>query len=153
MAEPEILTVEEVAKYIRVSERTIYDWAQKGVIPCGKLGTTWRFKRSNIENWINTRLSSSHPPKDSANKSLSLESLIKPERIRIMNFDTKDEALNCLIDCFAESLNQIGRDKLAEAIFHREKLMSTGIGLGVGVPHVRLSSVSSISMAAGLNQR
>ena len=151
MAEQEILTVEEVAKYIRVSERTIYDWAQKGLIPCGKLGATWRFKGSDIENWVNARLSS-HPPKNSANKSFSLESLIKPERIKIMDFDTKEEVLNCLIDCFTKAPKRIDRDELAEAIFHREKLMSTGIGLGVAIPHVRLSSVSSISMAAGLNQ-
>ena len=28
----DILTIEEVAKYLRVSERTVYDWAQKGEI-------------------------------------------------------------------------------------------------------------------------
>ena len=31
--EEDILTIEEVAKYLRVSERTVYDWAQKGEIP------------------------------------------------------------------------------------------------------------------------
>ena len=45
----EILTIEEVAQYLRVSERTVYDWANKGDIPCGKLGTTWRFKRTEVE--------------------------------------------------------------------------------------------------------
>ena len=40
----EILTIEEVAKYLRVSDRTVYDWAQKGEIPAGKIGTVWRFK-------------------------------------------------------------------------------------------------------------
>ena len=152
MAEPEILTVEDVAKYIRVSERTIYDWAQKGVIPCGKLGTSWRFKRSEIESWVNKRLTA-HPPETPQNKSLNLDSLLKVKLIRIMDFDTKEETLNCLISCFTNSLKDIGRDKLAAAIFHRETLMSTGIGLGVGVPHVRLSSVQSISIAAGVNKR
>ena len=42
----DILTIEEVAKYLRVSERTVYDWAQKGEIPSGKIGTVWRFKTS-----------------------------------------------------------------------------------------------------------
>ena len=36
--EEEILTIEEVAKYLRVSERTVYDWAQKGEIPAGQIG-------------------------------------------------------------------------------------------------------------------
>ena len=56
--EEEILTIEEVAKYLRVSERTVYDWAQKGEIPAGKIGTVWRFKKSEIEKWVNERLSS-----------------------------------------------------------------------------------------------
>ena len=33
----DILTIEEVAKYLRVSDRTVYDWAQKGEIPAGKI--------------------------------------------------------------------------------------------------------------------
>ncbi len=48
--EDDILTIEEVAKYLRVSERTVYDWAQKGEIPSGKIGTVWRFKKSEIES-------------------------------------------------------------------------------------------------------
>ena len=55
--EDDILTIEEVAKYLRVSERTVYDWAQKGEIPAGKIGTVWRFKKSEIEKWVNERLS------------------------------------------------------------------------------------------------
>ena len=39
----EIMTIEDVAKYLRVSERTIYDWVKK-VFYQGKIGTTWRFK-------------------------------------------------------------------------------------------------------------
>jgi len=44
----DILTIEEVAKYLRVSERTVYDWAQKGEIPSGKIGTVWRFKKTEM---------------------------------------------------------------------------------------------------------
>ena len=59
----EIMTIEEVAEYLRVSERTVYDWAQKGDLPGGKLGTTWRFKRSDVENWVNSRISQQTPSK------------------------------------------------------------------------------------------
>ena len=61
----DILTIEEVAKYLRVSERTVYDWAQKGEIPSGKIGTVWRFKKSEIEKWVNKRLSSGGKSNDS----------------------------------------------------------------------------------------
>ncbi|MCK4546456.1 MAG: helix-turn-helix domain-containing protein [Candidatus Eisenbacteria sp.] len=49
--EHEIMTLPEVAKHLGVSERTIYDWAQKGKIPAAKLGNAWRFKRSEIDHW------------------------------------------------------------------------------------------------------
>ena len=52
----EIMTIEEVAAYLRVSERTVYEWAQKGDLPGGKIGTTWRFKSADIEKWVNDRL-------------------------------------------------------------------------------------------------
>ncbi len=54
----EILTIEEVARYLRVSERTVYEWAQKGEIPAGKIGTVWRFKKDDIESWVDERLAS-----------------------------------------------------------------------------------------------
>ena len=57
MIDDPILTIDEVAKYLRVSERTVYDWAHKGEIPAGKIGTVWRFKKSEIEKWVDHRLS------------------------------------------------------------------------------------------------
>ena len=42
-AENEILTLEEVAVYLKAGKRTVYRLAQKGEIPAVKLGGTWRF--------------------------------------------------------------------------------------------------------------
>ena len=65
----EIMTIEEVAAYLRVSERTVYDWAQKGDLPGGKLGTTWRFKREDVEHWVNSRISKKAGPAIASGKS------------------------------------------------------------------------------------
>ena len=51
-AENEILTLEEVAVYLKAGKRTVYRLAQKGGIPAFKLGGTWRFCRSDLERWI-----------------------------------------------------------------------------------------------------
>ena len=48
----EILTLEEVAAYLKAGKRTVYRLAQKGEIPAFKLGGTWRFRRSELDNWI-----------------------------------------------------------------------------------------------------
>jgi len=45
------------------------------------------------------------------------------------------------------------RAELKRAISDREKLMSTGIGMGIGLPHVRIPSVKDIVMAFGVNSR
>ena len=49
----EILTIEDVAKYLKLKPQTIYTWAQKGQIPAAKLGKEWRFKKSVLDRWFN----------------------------------------------------------------------------------------------------
>jgi excisionase family DNA binding protein len=52
----DIMTLEEVAKYLKLKPQTIYSWAQKGKIPAVKLGKEWRFRRSVIDQWFNQHL-------------------------------------------------------------------------------------------------
>ena len=49
----EIMTLEEVAKYLKLRPQTIYTWAQNNKIPAAKLGKEWRFKKSVIDKWFN----------------------------------------------------------------------------------------------------
>lgn len=50
--EGEILTIKEVAEYLKVTDRTIYRLAGAKKIPAFKVGGTWRFSRANIDEWI-----------------------------------------------------------------------------------------------------
>lgn len=50
--EGEILTLKEVAEYLKVTERTIYRLAGAKKIPAFKVGGTWRFSRVDIDEWI-----------------------------------------------------------------------------------------------------
>jgi len=47
-----IMTLEEVAEYLRVKPQTIYTWAQEKKIPAAKLGKEWRSKKSMIDKWF-----------------------------------------------------------------------------------------------------
>jgi excisionase family DNA binding protein len=49
----EILTVREVAEFLKVTERTIYRLATEGQIPSFKVGGSWRFQRSDLTQWMN----------------------------------------------------------------------------------------------------
>ena len=51
MPADEIMTLEEVAAYLRVKPQTIYTWAHEKKIPAAKLGKEWRFKKSIIDEW------------------------------------------------------------------------------------------------------
>lgn len=47
-----LMTVEEVARYLRVRPSTIYEWAKEGKIPAAKVGRLWRFHQEEIETWV-----------------------------------------------------------------------------------------------------
>lgn len=64
----DILTLDEIAAYLRAGKRTIYRLAASGKIPAFKLGGTWRFSRSDIESWIKQQSASS--PERTARKAL-----------------------------------------------------------------------------------
>ena len=48
----EILTLKEVAAYLKLAERTVYLYAQTGRLPGIKIGTAWRFRRADIDGWL-----------------------------------------------------------------------------------------------------
>jgi excisionase family DNA binding protein len=50
--EGEILTIRQVADYLKVTERTIYRLAAAKKIPAFKVGGTWRFRKADIDSWI-----------------------------------------------------------------------------------------------------
>ena len=52
ITEGEILTIRQVADYLKVTERTIYRLAAAKKIPAFKVGGTWRFSRADIDSWI-----------------------------------------------------------------------------------------------------
>jgi excisionase family DNA binding protein len=52
-----IMTIKEVADYLKVTERTIYRLAAAKQVPAFKVGGSWRFSRSEIDQWIKTQSS------------------------------------------------------------------------------------------------
>lgn len=64
MAE-EIWTLKEVAAYLKLAEKTAYKLAAEGKLPGFKVGGSWRFKRVDIESWIEDKKTTS---KDNSDK-------------------------------------------------------------------------------------
>ena len=48
----DIMTVKEVAEYLKITEKTAYRLTAEGKIPGFKVGGAWRFRRTEIETWL-----------------------------------------------------------------------------------------------------
>lgn len=46
------LSVEEIAKHLGVSKETIYRWVEKEIVPAHKVGRQWKFKISEVDDWV-----------------------------------------------------------------------------------------------------
>lgn len=53
--EGEILTVIEVAQFLRVPKSTVYKLARVGALPASRIGKHWRFLRRDIHDWMHGR--------------------------------------------------------------------------------------------------
>ena len=51
----EILTLREVAEYLKLTEKTAYRLAAEGKLPGFKVGGSWRFKRTDLDTWIESQ--------------------------------------------------------------------------------------------------
>jgi excisionase family DNA binding protein len=51
-AKDELLEVAHIARYLRVSDVTVYRWCREGRLPCLKLGNSWRVRRSALEDFL-----------------------------------------------------------------------------------------------------
>lgn len=47
-----VLTIEELAEYLKISKSTLYKLAQEGRIPGQKVGKHWRFRKDAIDRWL-----------------------------------------------------------------------------------------------------
>jgi excisionase family DNA binding protein len=48
-----VLTIEDLAGYLKISKSTLYKLAQEGALPGQKIGRHWRFHRDAVDRWLN----------------------------------------------------------------------------------------------------
>jgi excisionase family DNA binding protein len=62
------LTIKELATYLNVTERTIYNLLERGELPGFKVGANWRFRKEDIDKWIEDNKKMNVPAKKQQNK-------------------------------------------------------------------------------------
>ncbi len=144
----QIMTLSEVAEYLKVAEKTVLRMIQKKEIPCAKVASQWRFMKPMIDDWLISRMNVI--PKNDLSDLIEKEGslvplsrLIKKERI-LPNLKpgTKEEILRELIAPL--SLNKESSRAFLDKLLHRESLSSTAIGQSVAIPHLRRPEESII---------
>ena len=56
----ELMTIDDLAAYLKVTRRTIYEWLKHNKIPAIKLVGQWRFKKEKIDEWIQSHASNAN---------------------------------------------------------------------------------------------
>jgi PTS system nitrogen regulatory IIA component len=139
----EIMTLSEVANYLKIAEKTVSRMITRGEIPCTKVASQWRFMKSMIDDWLISRMNVV-PQNDLAKILENPEGLIPFTRITNDDFivenlkpGSKKEILSQLIVPLVEQEIIEDADEFLRKLITREKMVTTGIGRGVAIPHLR----------------
>ena len=80
-----------------------------------------------------------------------LSELLSPERIRVpLRGDSKDAVLEELVGVLRDAGAVASADEVLHAVRERERVLSTGIGSGVAIPHGKSQAIPALTMAAGV---
>jgi nitrogen PTS system EIIA component len=81
---------------------------------------------------------------------MKISKYLDPQLVLFLKAETRDEALRSM----TEKVNEIGKlrdqEKFFNAIIEREKIVSTGIGMGVAIPHAKLDAYDDFFIAIGI---
>ena len=83
-------------------------------------------------------------------KKIALSELLEERVFILKGKHSKNDVLKVMIDSVAEVEGMIQREDLEWGVQHRESIMSTGIGNGIAVPHVRSESIEKACMALAI---
>ena len=144
------LTIQEVARMLGADVRRVERMAQRGEIPCQKVGGQFRFNRAEITEWLQRSvggMSDEHLAQVDAGMTEQRqaeqdETIITPLlRIEAVTTNlgsrTKDSTLRELVALAEKTGLVLNSQELTEAVLHREELRSTAMEGGIAIPHPR----------------
>jgi len=139
----DIMTVSEVADYLRLAERTVLRLAHRNEIPCFKIASQWRFKKDLIDEWIMMKIQDMPSADLTQLVSLDKDTMLLTKLITRNAFiievrpGTKVEVLEQLVKPLAEAGIVYDAGGFQKKLMHREKMVTTAVGHGVAFPHLR----------------
>ena len=137
------LGIRDAAQMLNVSEKTIYRWLKKGVLPAYRVNEQYRFNRAELLEWATSRKMSVTSailtePETAGNPALpSLTDALRfGGTFHNVGGADKPSVLRAVVDLMPLP-PEVNRNFLYEVLLARESLGSTGVGDGIAIPHVR----------------
>lgn len=81
---------------------------------------------------------------------IKITGYLDPRLVAILDVDTRDEAITALVDLIYKAGKLEDKEAFYDAIIDREKIVSTGIGMGAAIPHAKLSNFNDFFIAVGM---
>jgi nitrogen PTS system EIIA component len=144
------LTIQEVARMLGADVRRVERMAQRGEIPCQKIGGQFRFNRAQITEWLQQQMGGmSHDHLAQVDAGMTeqrqtqqdeaiLTPMLRLEAITTsLGSRTKGSTLRELVSLAAATGKVYDEKALLEAVQHREELCSTAMEGGIAIPHPR----------------
>jgi PTS system nitrogen regulatory IIA component len=139
----EILTLTEIAGYLKVSEKTILRMVQSGQFPGVKVSNQWRFVRAIVDDWLSTRMHAAPTTSlldvvGTGLQVIPLTRLVSNKRIILhVKSGKREDILAQLVEPLERG--RVVRDarEYVRRLVAREEVVSTAIGHGLAIPHVR----------------
>ncbi|MDO8580505.1 MAG: PTS sugar transporter subunit IIA [Candidatus Omnitrophota bacterium] len=136
------LTINDIVKIFAVSEERVNNWIEKKNMPCIKANEQYRFNYIELLDWALQKKINLTPEiltlGDRENYSSdSLYQAIKNGHIYYdIPGDSREEVLKAIVDLLPLP-PKLNRKSLWQMLVAREEMMSTSVGNGVAIPHVR----------------
>jgi PTS system nitrogen regulatory IIA component len=137
------MTLAEVAVYLKLAEKTVLRMVHKGQIPCAKVASQWRFLRPMIDDWLTAKMQVV-PKNDLARLIESSPDLVPLSRLLtdgLIRLDvqpgTKEQVLRQLVQPLIRTWIIDQEQPFLDKLLERERIVSTAVGKGVAIPHLR----------------
>ncbi|NLF33070.1 MAG: PTS transporter subunit EIIA [Planctomycetes bacterium] len=134
------LRVRDAAELLNVSEKTIYRWIARKILPVHRVNEQYRFNRAELLEWASAERISISPkmleePEDAEIPTLAEALRAGGIHYRVGGTD-KPSALRHVVEVLPLP-GEVDREFLLQVLLARESVGSTAIGAGIAIPHVR----------------
>ncbi len=137
----DILTIKQLSEYLMVSEKTIYRMVDKGLLPALRVGAQWRFRKRDIDGWLDERVKKVEVEgqkavlEELAPSEIDIHPLLLPENVWLgVPPMSRDDLLSWIV-AHATLEPGVDRQALTESIRARELVCSTALVENAAFPH------------------